>query len=124
MAAKANPDTADLRYLEANNVRCAAGTLADFRVCTEDAESLGSIQGVLISPSARRCEYFVVESKGIFSHRRFLIPFDAEVVQDEPGTLKVHGKRDELELQAFTPSSVPEFSDEDLLTTMFAKDAA
>ena len=55
-------DKADLRYLEANNVRCSLGNLADFQVCTSDSKSLGNIEGVLISPSTRRCEYFVIES--------------------------------------------------------------
>jgi hypothetical protein len=118
----ANPD---LRYLEADSVRCPAGTLAEFRVVTEDAEALGNVSGVLISPATRRCEYFVIESPGIFSHRRYLLPVEAgAVVENEPKRLKISARKDELELQTFTPSSVPEFSDEDLLTAMFTRDAA
>jgi PRC-barrel domain len=112
--------TADLRYLEAQSVRCPAGTLSDYRVCTQDAQSLGCVKGVLIRPSERRLAYFVIESPGLFIHRRYLLPVDsAAVVQEEPGTLRVSARKDELDLQAFTPRSVPEFSDDDLLKTIF-----
>jgi hypothetical protein len=117
--------TVGLRYLEADRVECPAGNLAGFRVVTEDAEALGSVRGVLISPATRRCEYFVIESAGFFSHRRFLVPVEAgAVVQDEPKRLKISARKDELDLQTFSQSSVPEFSDEDLLQTMFTRDAA
>lgn len=118
-------DIADLRYLEANAVRCAEGHLSDFRVCTEDSLPLGSVDGVLISPSTRRCEYFVVESSGLFRHRRFLVPVETgAIVQDAFNTLKISARKDQLDLADFTPSSVPQFSDEDLITAMFTRDAA
>jgi hypothetical protein len=116
---------AELRYLEADNVRCPAGNLAEFRVVTADAESLGSVSGVLISPATRRCEYFVIESAGLFSNRRFLLPVEAgAMLQDQPKRLKLAARKDELDLQTFTPRSVPQFSDDDLVTALFAKDAA
>jgi hypothetical protein len=124
VATKLTGQIADLRYLGANNVRCPAGYLSDFRVCTEDSASLGNIDGVLISPATRRCEYFVVGSTGLFSHKRFLLPVEAGASLQEPATLKVNARRDELDLETFTPSSVPEFSDEDLITTLFSQDAA
>ena len=53
------------------------------------------------------------------------MPVDAgAVVQDEFNTLKIAARKDELDFETFTPSSVPQFSDEDLITTMFAQDAA
>ena len=125
MADKDLEAAADLRYLEADSVRCPAGNLAGLRVLTADAESLGNVSGVLINPANRRCEYFVIESRGLFSHRRLLLPVDAgAVVQDQPPSLKITARKDELDLQTFTPSSVAEFSDDDLLTAMFTRDAA
>ncbi len=125
VADKRTGDIADLRYLEANSVRCSAGNLSDYRVCTEDSQPLGSVAGVLISPATRRCQYFVVESSGLLKHRRFLVPVDAGAsVQEEFNTLRIAARKDELDFETFTPSSVPEFSDEDLITTMFAQDAA
>jgi len=120
----ADKSIGDLRYLEANSVRCSAGNLAEFQVCTEDLKFLGSVEGVLISPSSRRCEYFVIESRGFLSQRQFLLPVDSCAVVEEPKTLKIAARKDELELEAFTPSSIPQFSDEDLIAAMFAQDAA
>ena len=117
--------TAGLRYLEADNVNCPSGNLAELRVLTADAESLGHVSGVLISPATRRCEYFVIESSGLFSRRRFLLPVDAGAVLDDDGkSLRVPVRKDELDLQSYTQHSVQEFSDEDLLTAMFSRDAA
>jgi hypothetical protein len=125
VAEKLIGDKADLRYLEANNVRCSLGNLADFQVCTSDAKSLGNIEGVLISPSTRRCEYFVIESRSLFEQHRFLLPVvETGAIVEEPKTLKIAARKDELNLEKFTPSSVPQFSDEDLITTIFAQDAA
>jgi hypothetical protein len=124
VARKPTSETEDLRYLDANNVRCPAGYLSDFKVCTQDSESLGGIDGVLISPITRRCEYFVVGSKGLFSHKRFLLPVGAGASLQEPATLMISARKDELDLETFTPSSVPEFSDEDLIATIFSQDAA
>lgn len=120
MAANTLEQTADLRYLEADSVRCPLGNLSEYRVCTEDAQSLGSIKGVLIRPSERRLAYFVIESPGLFVHRRYLLPVDAAaVLQEESGTLRLSARKDELDLQAFTPRSVPDFSDDDLLKAIF-----
>jgi hypothetical protein len=111
--------TADLRYLEAQSVRCPAGNLSEYRVCTQDAQSLGSVKGVLIRPSERRLAYFVIEAPGLFVHRRYLLPVDAAAVVQEHGTLRISARKDELDLQTFTPRSVPEFSDDDLLKAIF-----
>lgn len=117
--------TADLRYLKADSVNCPSGTLADFRVVTADAEALGNVSGVLISPATRRCEYFVIVSPGLLKQRRFLLPVEAgAVLADDPKSLRLTARKDELDLQNFTPHSVPQFSDEDLLTAMFNRDAA
>lgn len=121
MADKTRSATADLRYLEANSVRCPTGNLSGYRVCTVDAQSLGSVSGVLISPSERRLAFFVIEVPGLFVNRRYLLPVEAgAVVQDEPMTFHISARKDELDLQTFTPHSVPAFSDDDLVRTIFA----
>jgi len=118
-------EIADLRYLDAHAVRCSDSNLSEFRVCTQDAQPLGNVDGVLISPSTRRCEYFVITSRGLLTHRRFLVPVEkGAIVQDEFNTLKITARRDELDLETFTQSSVPQFSDDDLITTIFSQDAA
>jgi hypothetical protein len=77
---KPHENTADLRYLNAESVRCPEGSLADFQVCTEDAQSLGSVEGVLISPASRRLAYFVTKSKGLLQRHHYLVPLDAGAV--------------------------------------------
>jgi hypothetical protein len=125
VADKSLDESADLRYLGAESVRCAAGNLSDFRVCTGDAQSLGSIEGVLISPSSRRLEFFVIESPGRILRRKYLLPIEAgPFVQQGPNTLRVAATKDELHLQMYAPRSIPEFSDDDLMKTLFASDAA
>jgi hypothetical protein len=122
VAAKTSDVTADLRYIGASSVRCSSGNLSGFRVCTGDAQSLGSVEGVLISPSERRLAFFVIETAGLFVHRRILLPVDAgAVVQEEPRTLRISARKDVLVLETFTPRSVPEFSDDDLLRTIFSE---
>jgi hypothetical protein len=113
-------EASDLRYLDAHSVRCAAGTLSDFRVCTEDAEPLGQVGGVLISPSSRQLRYFVIDRPGLFSRRRLLLPAEAgAVVEGDERRLMISARRDELDLTTYQPRSVPEFSDDDLITTLF-----
>lgn len=116
-------ETGDLRYLDAHSVRCPAGHLSDFSVCTEDAEPLGNVNGVLISPSLRKLRYFVIERPGTFIRRRFLLPAEAgAVLQPDGKTLQIAGSKHELqELESFKPGSVPSFSDDDLLQAMFAQ---
>lgn len=125
MAGKPLDDSADLRYLGAESVRCAAGNLSNFRVCSGDAQPLGSIDGVLISPSSRRIEYFVIQSPGRLMRRKYLLPLAAgPFVQEDPRTLRAAATKDELDLQTYTARFIPEFSDDDLIKTMFASDAA
>lgn len=113
----------DLRYLDAHSVRCSAGHLSDFRVCTEDAEQIGSVNGVLISPSLRQLRYFVIETPGLFTHRRYLLPAETgAVVQRDSKTLQIGSSKDELELESFKLGSVPHCSDDDLLQAMFARE--
>jgi hypothetical protein len=120
VAGKRFDDTDDLRYLEAESVKCAAGNLAGFRVCTRDAQPIGRVRGVLIRPAERRVAYFVIDSPGLFAHKRYLLPIEAGAsVSEDPKTLRVSARRDELDLQTFTPRSVADFSDDDLLQTMF-----
>ena len=124
MAGKRTSVITDLRYLDAASVRCPAGYLSDFQVCTQDSEPLGNIGGVLISPLTKRCEYFVIQSRGFLGQKQFLLPVEAGAIVEEPATLKISARKDELDLETFTPSSVPRFSDEDLIATMFSQDAA
>ena len=119
---KKSPAPAGLRYVDAESVRCSAGNLAGFRVCTEDAQPLGSVDGVLINPSSRQLKYFVIEMPGRFHQRRYLLSAESgTTVQEERKTLQLDARRDQVELESFTARSVPEFSDADLLDAVFSR---
>ena len=95
-------------------------------VVTADAEALGNVGSVLISPSTRRCEYFVIASPGCFHTAGSC--FRSKPVQSRTRvrhTLKISARKDELNLEAFTPSfGAAVLRRRSLITTIFSRDAA
>jgi hypothetical protein len=117
--------TDDLRYLDAHNVRYPEGTLADLNLCTANDEKVGAIGGVLIDPAHRRVRYYVIESPGWFRVRRYLVSADATaVIEPAERVLRVEAPASDLTGREFDPATTPHFSDDDLLTSMFASHAA
>lgn len=117
--------TADLRYLDAEHVHCPVGALAELEVRTADDESLGRVGGVLLDPALRRVCYFVVHAPGILRRRRYLLPVDAAPqLEAEHGILRVDAHADELASPRLDLRAVRPFSPEDVVTAMFARDAA
>jgi len=118
---KRDHSASDLRYLEAGSVSCPAGNLSEFRVCSEDAQPLGNVAGVLISPSQRQLRYFVVETMGLFTPRRYLLSAETgAVLQPDRKVLQIGARKDQIDLQSFKRNSVQEYSEDDALTAMFA----
>src|SRR5262249_60950838 len=90
-------------------------------LCSLDNEKLGTLDGVLIDPSQRRVRYFVVESRGWLGRKRYLLSADEPAhLEPEDHILRLESAADDVARRSFDPSSVPEFSDEDLLTAIFA----
>ncbi len=119
------PTGTDLCYLEAQNVEIPAGKLAGLELCSRDDEKLGDIDGVLIEPSARRVRYFVVKSPGWLKKRRYLLPVeDLARVERDHNVLRIEALADDVPRQAFAPEAVRPFTDEDVVTVMFAPTAA
>lgn len=117
------PDDTRLRYLDAASVLHPDGTLAGIRVCTPADEPIGSVEGVLIEPAHRRVRYYVVVRSTLLRNRRYMVPADRVAILNSDGrTIRIEAG-DEL-IERFEPSSVPTFSDEDLIDTIFATDAA
>jgi hypothetical protein len=110
--------TADLRYLDADHVEHPTGTMQGVLMCTADDEQLGSFDGVLVDPLSRRVRFFVVERKSALRRRRYLLPADTLATLDER-MLRVEAHAEDLE--RFDARTVPPFSEEDLITTMFAQ---
>lgn len=115
----------DLCYLDAQNVEIAAGKLADLEVCSRDDEKLGGIDGVLIEPSARRIRYFVVKSPGWFRQGRYLVPVeDVARLETDEHVLRIETSAADVARETFSPAAVRPFTDEDVVTVMFAPTAA
>jgi hypothetical protein len=113
----------DLRYLEATQVEHPSGTLAGLSMCTQEDENLGSLEGVLIEPTSRRIQYFVVERPTMLWRRRYLLAGDTPA-SIEAGDHKLRVMAHEEDLERFDARSVQNCSDEDLISVMFARPAA
>jgi hypothetical protein len=117
--------TDDLRYLDAQHVRWPMGTLAGLEVRTADDESLGELDGVLLDPAQRRLRFLVVQSPGLLRRRRYLLPVDAAPhVEGKDMILRVETNAIDVEQERFDARTVRPFSDEDVVTAMFATHAA
>ena len=112
-----------LRFLDAGSVEHPGGTLTDFRICTAANKPLGFIGGVLIDPAVRRVRYLVVDRPALLARRRYMVSVDRVAILDaHAGKIQIEGAEELLE--RFDPASVPSFSDEDLIATIFATNAA
>lgn len=126
MSNEVNTDNAvSLRYLDANSVECPVGKLEGLSLCTQDDEPIGPIDGVLIDPAKRQIRYYVVGGSRLFYRRRYLVPADSPaVVVPEHKALRMEIPADGIERQRFDARAVQRFSDDDLLTAMFASPTA
>ena len=110
-----------LRYVEAARLQSPAGDLAAVDVRGTDGQTIGSLDGVLIDPIERRLRFFVVASTTTREGRRYLLPTDCAAQVDAAG----HALRLNLEpgnltrCPEFTPSVVRDYSDDDLLDSLF-----
>jgi hypothetical protein len=117
------PEREALRYLDAAQVAHPAGTLAGVEIRRQNDEFLGWIGGVLVEPGQRRVRYFVVNRGAFFTRRRYLVSADRlATLNARDGAIYIDGNEEMLE--RFDPASVPRFSDDDLIETIFASSAA
>jgi hypothetical protein len=119
-AAVEHADSA-LRYLEASRVEGLSGDLDHVELRGPDDETLGSLDGVLIDPVQRRLRFFVVEPAGRGRPCQRLLPTDCQARVDEDGrALRIPLDAEALaRCPEFTRSSVPSYSDQDLIESIF-----
>ena len=89
-------------------------------MCTADDEQLGLLDGLLVDPASRRVRFFVVERTSALRRRRYLLTADTLATLDER-LLRVEAHAEDLE--RFDARTVQPFSDEDVITAMFAEPA-
>lgn len=114
-------DARTLRYLDANAIESPAGKLDGMSLLSQDDEAIGEIDGVLIHPGTRKIRYFVVDTSKLFNRRRYLVSADlpAVVVPDDRA-VRLEVPFEDIERHRFDSREVATFSDDDLLTAMFA----
>jgi hypothetical protein len=112
-----------LCYLDASRVMGPAGLLASVDVRTRHDQPLGSIGGVLIDPAEHKLRYFVIESPGASSQRRYLLPIEAAATMAPEGTsLRLDMETDDFTaLEEFDDAAVREFTEEDAIAPTFAR---
>ena len=112
-----------LCYLDASRVMGPAGLLASVDVRTRHDQPLGSIEGVLIDPAEHKLRYFVIESPGASSQRRYLLPIEAAATMAPEGTsLRLDMETDDfIALEEFDDATVREFTEEDAIAPTFAR---
>ena len=119
------PVTSALSYLDASKVTSPAGALSELDVLSAEGRRLGSIEGVVIDAAARRVRYLAFRLSGWFGRKRYLV--NADQLGQIEGERKALRLRVDLKHQAvhgLNAAGLRRFSDDDLLTAMFAPRAA
>ena len=110
-----------LRYIEAARIDSPAGKLDDALVVSTSNATLGKLEGVLVDPTLRRVRFYVIESGRRSEPHHYLLPQMPARVDTARRSLEVDFDTDDLDqLDDVEPDTFPRFSDEDLITAMFA----
>ena len=115
--------SSDLSYLEASKVTSPAGNLSELDVLSVEGERVGKIEGVVIDAAARHVRYLAVRLSGWVGRRRYLVQAD-QLGQIEGKALRLLVDLKNAAVHGLDASTIREFSDEDLVTAMFAPRAA
>jgi PRC-barrel domain len=114
-------DDARLSYLEAESVLGPFLTCKDVSVRNDEDGDLGQLDGIVVDAEARQVRYLVVAAGGIFSRRRYLLPFSPTRVDANRHALCVDAHKTDLACcERFEPGAFHRFSDNDLVNALFA----
>jgi len=115
-------ENAQLRYLSATDVEGPLPTFEGFEVRDRQDRRIGKLDGIIIDPSERRVRYLVVNERTFVRRHRVLLPLESARVDAERAALHVDLDTDDLDdLQEFDTRRFPTFSDDDLITAIFAR---
>jgi uncharacterized protein YrrD len=110
-----------LCFLESSRLEAPLVDAVDVR--TQTGVRIGTFDGVIVDPAERRVRYLVVD-RGRFFHKRCLIPMPAARIDSEHHSLNIDVDNTESQQwPQFDPVTFPPFSDDDLITAMFARRA-
>jgi len=110
-----------LRFLD--NTQLESPLVEPLDVRTQAGTKIGTFDGVIVDPAQRRVRYLVVDRGRVF-HKRCLIPMPPARVDAEHHALQIDvDDANPQEWERFDPVSFPKFSDDDLITAIFAPHA-
>lgn len=116
-------EKARLRYLNATQIEGPLASFARLDVRSREDQTIGRLDGILIDPMERCVRYFVVDDDGSRRHHRYLIPLAPTRLDAGRRALCVDVTTSDVErCEDFEDASFPRFSDDDLLTALFAYD--
>lgn len=105
------------------NDRLEGPLVEPLEVRTQGGTKIGTFDGVIVDPAERRVRYLVVD-RGRVLRNRYLIPLPEARVDSEHHSLSIDvDDADSTEWPQFNPATFPPFSDDDLITAMFAQRA-
>ena len=116
-----SPDSAAtrLRYIDPSHLEAPLLKPLDVRARAD--ATIGTFDGVVVDPAERRVRYLVVDRGGRFKHNRRLIPLPVASVDGEHNILRLEvDDVDADDWQEFDVSTFPAFSEDDLITAIFA----
>lgn len=117
--------TEKLSFLPAANVDSPVGSLAELELCGREDEKVGTFDGVLIDPMARRVRYYVVKPAGLLPRRRFLLPVESGIrVERDARVARLEMPPDAQRVVPFDPRRAKAFCEEDVLEAVFGSNAA
>ena len=84
-------------------------------VRSSGGEELGTFDGLVIDAASQEPRYAIIDSGGLFIHRRYLLPFDAVTFDMEQRTLRVQVAKDiASRYPSFDPDEFKKMSDSEL----------
>jgi hypothetical protein len=111
---------ASLKFIGADRITTSAGSLDGAVLVSRSHAPFGKLDGVLVDPSLRRVQYYVVESLESAASRHYLVPSHPMRLDRTQRELEVDLDRDDIDqLDDVEPDTLPRFSDDDLLTALF-----
>jgi hypothetical protein len=115
-------DTTRLCYLDAARVEGPVTNFGGLEVRGRRNHKLGRLDGVIIDPAERQVRYLVVDATKLFRHQRYLLPLAPTQIDPDGRALRVDlDEHDLARVEKFDDRAFPSFSDEDLVTALFAK---
>ncbi len=115
-----DPAATRLRYIDPSHLDGPLLRPLDVRARADT--TIGTFDGVVVDPAERRVHYLVVDRGWRFKPNRRLIPLSVASVDGEHNVLRLAvDDVDADDWQEFDASTFPTFTDDDLITAMFAR---